>query len=83
MRRVVALRAVTGRDDPAPRLGRHPAGASPRSRILTALALTALLVVSIIYCPPRITTVIFALILLIGAWEWSAFLRTGFVGRVL
>src|ERR1700692_3311792 len=45
-----------------------------RTRVLTALALTTLLVVAIIFCPPDVTAGILGLILLIGAWEWSAFL---------
>ena len=54
-----------------------------RSRILTALALATLLVAAILYCPPQLTALILGLILLIGAWEWSAFLAVGGVGRVL
>jgi phosphatidate cytidylyltransferase len=45
-----------------------------RNRVLTALALTTLLVVVILFCPPDLTAGILGLILLIGAWEWSAFL---------
>jgi len=45
-----------------------------RNRVLTALALTALLVVAILFSPPTVTAAILCLILLIGAWEWSAFL---------
>jgi len=45
-----------------------------RSRVLTALALALLLVGAILYSPPAVTSAILALILLIGAWEWSAFL---------
>jgi len=54
-----------------------------RSRIITALALAALLIAAILYSPPPITTAIFGLILLIGAWEWSAFLGTSYLGRVI
>jgi phosphatidate cytidylyltransferase len=54
-----------------------------RSRVLTALALALLLVGAILYSPPGLTTVILGLILLIGAWEWSAFLAVGPLWRVL
>jgi|HubBroStandDraft_1064217.scaffolds.fasta_scaffold05115_7 phosphatidate cytidylyltransferase len=54
-----------------------------RSRILTALALAALLIAAILYAPAVITAVIFVSIVLIGAWEWSAFLSVGLVGRAL
>lgn len=48
-----------------------------RSRIVTALALASLLIAAILYCPPSVTTIIFGCILLIGAWEWSAFVGSG------
>ena len=54
-----------------------------RSRILTALALAMLCTAAIIVCPPPVTSVIFGAITLIGAWEWSAFLATQTVWRVL
>jgi phosphatidate cytidylyltransferase len=54
-----------------------------RLRIVTALALAVLLIAAIVYLPAPITQVIFAGIVLIGAWEWSAFLGTGTAGRVL
>jgi len=54
-----------------------------RSRILTALALALMLIAAVIFCPPPVTTVVFALILLIGAWEWSAFTATRIVSRLL
>jgi phosphatidate cytidylyltransferase len=54
-----------------------------RSRILTALALAALLIAVIMFCPSPVTTAVFALILLVGAWEWSAFLCAGTAGRLL
>jgi phosphatidate cytidylyltransferase len=53
-----------------------------RSRVLTALALTALLVVAILYSPPAATASILGLILLIGAWEWSAFLALSLPWRL-
>ena len=54
-----------------------------RSRVLTALALTTLLIVAILYLPLAITASILGLILLIGAWEWSAFLAVGTPWRAL
>lgn len=54
-----------------------------RSRVLTALALTALLVVAILFSPPIITASILGLFLLIGAWEWSAFLAVALLWRLL
>jgi phosphatidate cytidylyltransferase len=54
-----------------------------RSRVLTALALTALLVVAILLSPPSVTASILGLILLIGAWEWSAFLALALPWRLL
>jgi phosphatidate cytidylyltransferase len=54
-----------------------------RSRIFTALALAALLIGSILFAPPPLTAVIFAAIVVVGAWEWSAFLSLGFAGRAL
>jgi len=54
-----------------------------RLRIFTALALAGLLIVVILYSPPWLTMIIFGLITLIGAWEWSAFLSTALTGRVI
>jgi phosphatidate cytidylyltransferase len=54
-----------------------------RSRVLTALALTALLVVAILFSAPPVTAAILGLILLVGAWEWSAFLALTFPWRLL
>jgi phosphatidate cytidylyltransferase len=54
-----------------------------RSRVLTALALALVLVVAILYSPADITAAILGLILVIGAWEWSAFLAVGLPWRVL
>jgi phosphatidate cytidylyltransferase len=54
-----------------------------RKRVLTALALTALLVVAIHFSPPTLTAAILGLILLIGAWEWSAFLALAPPWRLL
>jgi len=54
-----------------------------RNRVLTALALTTLLVVAILFSPPGVTASILGLILLIGAWEWSAFLALALPWRGL
>jgi phosphatidate cytidylyltransferase len=54
-----------------------------RSRVLTALALALLLVGAILYSPPMVTTAILGLILVIGAWEWSAFLAVRVAWRAL
>jgi phosphatidate cytidylyltransferase len=54
-----------------------------RNRLLTALALTALMVTAILFSPPSITAAILGLMLLIGAWEWSAFLALATPWRLL
>jgi phosphatidate cytidylyltransferase len=54
-----------------------------QSRILTAIALAVLLVAAILYSPPKVTVAILGVILLIGAWEWSAFLSVQRHWRVL
>jgi phosphatidate cytidylyltransferase len=53
-----------------------------RSRVLTALALALLLVGAILYSPPALTAAILGLILIIGAWEWSAFLSVTTLWRL-
>jgi phosphatidate cytidylyltransferase len=45
-----------------------------RKRVLTAVVLAALLVVVVLWLPPWVTVVVFTLAILLGAWEWSAFL---------
>ncbi len=54
-----------------------------RSRVLTALALALLLIGAILYSPPQFTAAILGLILVIGAWEWSAFLAVAACWRLL
>ena len=54
-----------------------------RLRIFTAVALAVLLIAAILYLPASITCLIFGGIVLIGGWEWSAFLKLGTVGRGL
>jgi len=46
-----------------------------RKRVLTAVVLAALLLVILLWLPPWVTVVVFTLTVLLGAWEWSAFLR--------
>jgi len=46
-----------------------------RTRILTAVILVALLLVVVLWLPPMATFIAFTVIVLAGAWEWSAFLR--------
>lgn len=47
-----------------------------RQRIPTAIALAVLLVFDLFALPPIATLLLIALVLLVGAWEWSAFLQT-------
>jgi phosphatidate cytidylyltransferase len=44
-----------------------------RERIITALILAALVVTAIFWLPTDITAVVITLLILAGAWEWSAF----------
>jgi len=52
-----------------------------RERIVTALIIGAVLIAILLWASPHIVQVLFALLLLAGAWEWSAFLRTASNGR--
>jgi len=54
-----------------------------RSRLLTALAFTMLLVAAVLYSRSAVTAAILGLIMLIGAWEWSAFLGVALPWRLL
>ncbi|HUN25226.1 MAG TPA: phosphatidate cytidylyltransferase [Steroidobacteraceae bacterium] len=47
-----------------------------RTRIVTAAVLIAILLAVVLWMPPFATTVALTLVVLAGAWEWSAFLRT-------
>jgi phosphatidate cytidylyltransferase len=47
-----------------------------RTRIITAAVLIAVLISVVLWLPPVATTVALTAIVLAGAWEWSAFLRT-------
>jgi phosphatidate cytidylyltransferase len=46
-----------------------------RQRILTALVLLPILVIVVLWLPPVVTNACLAAIVLMGAWEWSAFPR--------
>ena len=46
-----------------------------RKRILTAAALAALLVAILLWLPQWVTVAVWTLLVLFGAWEWSAFPR--------
>src|SRR5262245_66478133 len=48
---------------------------SIKKRVTTAAVLVALLLAVILWLPPEATVVAVTLVVLVGAWEWSAFLR--------
>lgn len=48
---------------------------SLRKRILTAAVLAAALLCVLLLLPPVATVIVVSVIVLLGAWEWSAFLR--------
>lgn len=50
-----------------------------KQRIITALVLTPLVLLVIFWLPHEVTTAVLALLVLLGAWEWSAF--PGFIGN--
>jgi phosphatidate cytidylyltransferase len=54
-----------------------------RSRLLTAFGLAALLIAAVLYAPSPVTVGLIGLMVLIGGWEWSAFLSVGTIGRGL
>lgn len=54
-----------------------------RSRVLTAFGLAALLIAVLFYAPPVVTSAVFGAVLLMGGWEWSAFLAVGLAWRLL
>ncbi len=49
---------------------------SIRKRVTTAAVLVVILLVVLLWLPPVATVIALTLIVLAGAWEWSAFLRT-------
>ena len=55
-----------------------------RKRIVTATVLAAILMAIVLFLPPIATLILLTVLVLSGAWEWSAFLRlSGFVCRSL
>jgi CDP-diglyceride synthetase len=46
-----------------------------RKRITTALVLAAIFLAIVLLLPPVSTLVVLTVLVLAGAWEWSAFLR--------
>jgi phosphatidate cytidylyltransferase len=54
-----------------------------RTRVITAAVLIALLLVVLLWLPPFATMIAMTVVVLAGAWEWSAFLRLPSVpGRI-
>jgi phosphatidate cytidylyltransferase len=53
----------------------RPAGESLRKRIATAAVLIALLLAVLFWLPAAATVALLTLVVLMGAWEWSAFLK--------
>ncbi|MFM9884541.1 MAG: phosphatidate cytidylyltransferase [Burkholderiales bacterium] len=52
-----------------------------RLRILSAVAMAAVLLVVLVWLPPLGLTVFVGVVLLIGAWEWGGLARLGGLGR--
>src|SRR4051794_31732069 len=48
---------------------------SIKKRVITAAVLVAVLLVVVLWLPPEATVVALTVVVLAGAWEWSAFLR--------
>lgn len=46
-----------------------------KSRLMTAIVLAIVIVGVLLYTPPVVTLALLALAILLGAWEWSAFIR--------
>ena len=46
-----------------------------RKRVLTAVVLAAIVLAIVLFLPPVATLVLLTVLVLAGAWEWSAFLR--------
>ncbi|HEV7714704.1 MAG TPA: phosphatidate cytidylyltransferase [Steroidobacteraceae bacterium] len=47
-----------------------------KKRVTTAIVLVAILLAVVLWLPPLATVIALTLVVLAGAWEWSAFLRT-------
>jgi phosphatidate cytidylyltransferase len=54
-----------------------------RARILTALALAIVLVAAVLYAPVPVTASVLGVVMLMGGWEWSAFLNVATSWRLL
>lgn len=54
-----------------------------RSRILTALGLALLMIVVLLYASAPVTSAVLGLVLVVGGWEWSAFLGVAYPWRLL
>src|ERR1700744_2158433 len=52
---------------------------SLRKRIITEVIVVVLFLGVLFYLPPKATVVVLTALVLAGAWEWSAFLRTNSV----
>ena len=50
---------------------------SLRKRVITAVVLAGAFLVILLWLPPVATVIALTVLLLAGAWEWSAFLRLG------
>ena len=48
---------------------------SIKKRVITAAVLIAVLLVVVLWLPPEATVIALTVVVLAGAWEWSAFLR--------
>jgi phosphatidate cytidylyltransferase len=53
-----------------------------RSRVVTALGLAVLLIAVLFFASPTVTIVALGLVVIVGGWEWSAFLALGIGGRL-
>ena len=54
-----------------------------RSRVLTALGLAVLLIAVLFFASPPVTATVLGAVLIVGGWEWSAFLALSFRGRLI
>lgn len=48
-----------------------------RARIVTALALAAVVIVVLLYLPPTVAAVLISVAIFVAAWEWAGFVRLG------